>query len=392
MYYAAEVVLKQTLRFFVLRFVFVCRILRVSNTTIYSGLTIGILCGIIIRTIVMNGILCGVVGFMISVSTELINEIRECINEPYINNRLRLLELEKWLCITSALDTLEDASSAIDFYVNSGCSSALGELYLHVYGLLQALYVSQECIVSLRKSLLDKGINFKEESPDLYYVRNVRDDILHATDRGKVNKSYIYLTQIKLSKSNLEYYKQSKENFSLNSECVNVIELIDKNNGEVNKYLEEVKNELNEELEVKKEKFSKEKLADLFGNLNFIAHNLTENTFADNWAYEATREILQKYKSGLDERYVSWKECDADVYEIDFIEKIYNGLDKNSLDKNESCLKDILIDDLLYHFKNLENLARDHDDYCLDIEHEVECDGCMIIDIPEVEAIKDLME
>ena len=231
MYYAAEVVLKQTLRFFVLRFVFVCRILRVSNTTIYSGLTIGILCGIIIRTIVMNGILCGVVGFMISVSTELINEIRECINEPYIHNRLRLLELEKWLCITSALDTLEDASSAIDFYVNSGCSSALGELYLHVYGLLQALYVSQECIVSLRKSLLDKGINFKEESPDLYYVRNVRDDILHATDRGKVNKSYIYLTQIKLSKSNLEYYKQSKENFSLNSECVNVIELIDKNNG-----------------------------------------------------------------------------------------------------------------------------------------------------------------
>lgn len=330
---------------------------------------------------------------MISVSIDLINEIRQIINEPYISNRLRLLEVEKWLCITSALDTLEDASSAIEFYDNSkSAKNSTGELYLYVYGLLQALYVSQECIVALRNSLVNREINFKEESPDLYYVRNVRNDILHATDRGEVNKSYIYLTQIKMSKSNLEYYKQSKENFSLSSECVNVMELIDKNNGEINKYLEEVKNEVSEELKAKKEKFSKDKLVDLFVNLNFIAHNLTENTFMDNWAYDATKEILRKYKSGLDKRYISWKECDADVYEIEFIEKIYEGLDKNLLDENKNCLKEILIDDLLYHFKNLENLAREHDDYCLDIGQKFECDECMMINIPEIESLKDFIE
>lgn len=319
----------------------------------------------------------------------MINEIREFINEPYINNQLRLLDLEKWLCVTSALDTLEDATSAIDFYFVASCATTLGELYLHVYGLLQALYVSQECIVSLRKSLLNRGINFKEESPDLYYVRNVRDDILHATDRGKANKNYIYLTQINMSKLNLEYYKQSKENFNLNSTCVNVIELIDRNNGEINKFLEELKNELNEVLKVKKEKFSKEKLEDLFANLNFIAHNFTENAFADKWAYKATKEILQKYKRGLNERYVSWEECDADVYEIDFIEKIYNGLEKKLLDENESCLKDILIDDLLYHFKNLKKLAKSHDDNCLGTEEEPESGECMLINIPEISDLKE---
>lgn len=329
---------------------------------------------------------------MISISIELINEIREYINEPFINNELRLLEVEKWLCVTSALDTLEDASNAIGFYCKSNSSSELGELYLHIYGLLQALYVSQDCIVALRKSLIDKVINFKEESPGMYYVRNVRDDILHATDRGKVNKSYIYLTQMQMSKLNLEYYKQSKENFSLSSEYVNVMELIDKNNDEVNRFLEEVKSEVSAELKEKKELFSRDKLADIFNNLNFISHNLTENTFANNWAYEATKDILQKYKSGLDQRYVSWKECDADVYEIEFIEKIYDGLDKNLLRKDQSCLREILIDDLLLHFKNLEKLARAHDNYCLDSVHECENDVCAMINIPEIEAIEDFIE
>lgn len=318
---------------------------------------------------------------------DIVSEIREYINEPFINNRLRLLEHENWLRATAALDTIEDSSNAISYYINSNLPVELGGLYLHIYGLLQALYVSQDCIVSLRKSLLNREINFSEESPDICYVRNVRDDILHATDRGKANKSYIYLTQWSLSKPYFEYYKQSLEDSAFKSAHINVADLIEKNNMEVNRYLEEIKSELEREIEMRKEEYAQKKLGDIFNGLNYTAEKLLENSHMSQWGYESTKNMLHKYKEALNERYVSWGECISDSYEIHFIDDIYDILDSEILNSSHmpgdkiDKIKKLLLDSLVHHFRNLEELAKEHDSYCTDREDNSQDDKELTINI-----------
>lgn len=318
---------------------------------------------------------------------DVVSEIREYINEPFVNNRLRLLEPENWLRTTAALDTIEDSSNAISYYINSSAPVELGGLYLHIYGLLQALYVSQDCIVSLRKSLLNREINFSEESPDICYVRNVRDDILHATDRGKANKSYIYLTQWSLSKPYFEYYKQSLEDSAFKSAHINVADLIEKNNMEVNRYLVEIKSELEREIEMRKEEYAQKKLADIFNGLNYTAEKLLENSYMSQWGYESTKKMLHKYKESLNERYVSWSECISDSYEIQFIDDIYDILDSETLNLSHmpgdkiDKIKKLLLDSLVRHFRDLEELAEEHDSYCVDREENSQDDKELTINI-----------
>lgn len=324
---------------------------------------------------------------MKEISLELIAEIREYINEPLINNRLRLLEFEKWLQATAALDTIEDSTNAINYYMSNNAPLTLGGLYLHIYGLLQALNVSQDCIVSLRKSLINKMTKFEVDSPDIYYVRNIRNDILHATDRGKVNKSYIYLTQWSLSQPYFEYQKQLSESAETIFTKVNVEELIKKNNKEVNRFLEEIKMGLKRELETKKEEYSKHKLLELFNGLNYAAEKLSENSYMAQWGYESTKKILQKYKNALNERYVSWEECCSDSYEIQFINDIYDILDGDTLQKSNipgvkrELIKKILVDDLLYHFRKLRELSEEHDEYCTESTEQIETDCELTINI-----------
>ena len=307
---------------------------------------------------------------MTEVLLNIINEIRGYINEPFISNRLRLLEHEKWVMATAALDTAEDSANAINYYINSDSPIELGGLYLHIYGLLQSLSVSQDCIRTLRKSLLNKETNFKTESPDLYEVRNIRSDILHATDRGKTTKSYVYLTQLSLSKSFFEYHKQTPEKSQTSFEKIDVEELIEKNNKETNRFLEEIKLELERELKMKKEKYREQKLYDIFKDLNYAAEKIVENSHMLQWGYDSTKTILQKYIDALNERYVSWVECISDTYEIQFINDIYDILDSDILtqshmpsDKTEKVTK-ILLNSLVYHFRNLEKFAKEHDQYC----------------------------
>jgi hypothetical protein len=307
---------------------------------------------------------------MTEILLDTINQIRGYINEPFINNRLRLLECEKWVMATAALDTAEDSANAINYYIHSDSPIALGGLYLHIYGLLQSLSVSQDCISALRKSLLNRETNFRTDSPDLYEVRNTRSDILHATDRGKTTKSYVYLTQWSLSKSFLKYHKQTPEKSQTSFEEIDIEELIEKNNKEINRFLEEIKLELERELKMKKEKYREQKLYDVFKDLNYAAEKILENSHMLQWGYDTTKTILRKYKEALDERYVSWEECVSDAYEIQFINDIYDILDSNILsqsympgDKVEKITK-VLLNSLVCHLRNLEQFAKEHDECC----------------------------
>ena len=316
---------------------------------------------------------------MVDISLTAIEHIRRLINEPIIQNNLLTNQKTQWLQLTSSLDAIEDSSSAVNFYVDNVFPNKLGGKYLYTYGLLQALYVVEDCVSSINNSLFGKKLRFSEY-PNIDYARNVRDDVQHATDRGQKDKSYIYLTQYNLSKNYFEYYKQAESDFSLQPISVNVLEMIENHNSEINTILNNFIEKLENDIKSFKQKFREKPMRDIFSTLTYANEKMTEQAYQTNARYESVKGMVNQYKHALDERYFSWEECDSDKYEIEFIEKIFVVLDKK-LAKIEDIefrneLKTILVDSLCKHLDTLSEFALEHDSYfndeCNDAENNDE--------------------
>jgi hypothetical protein len=80
-----------------------------------------------------------------SVVRELRGRIRTFLQHPRRLDPL-LRDKPNWNMLASAFDTASDTEMAIQTYETLDASPDLGVRYLHIYGLLQALYVQQDAI------------------------------------------------------------------------------------------------------------------------------------------------------------------------------------------------------------------------------------------------------
>jgi hypothetical protein len=107
-----------------------------------------------------------------------ISKIRELINKPILNSLLSQ-DHKKWNLMCGSLDAIESAQSAVDSYgcLNKDNIKDIGQ-HLIIYGLFQALYVQQDSVSNLCKSM---GILFptvedlKTQHPELYEIRQLRN-------------------------------------------------------------------------------------------------------------------------------------------------------------------------------------------------------------------------
>jgi hypothetical protein len=110
----------------------------------------------------------------------LTQQIRDFINEPRHQDAL-LKEIARWFQLTAALDVAEDTDLAIDAYLSSDRRSA-GDLYLEIFGVLQAVFVQQDAIAHLAEAL-DITLDL-DGYPRLKEIRDARNDIVgHPTSR-----------------------------------------------------------------------------------------------------------------------------------------------------------------------------------------------------------------
>lgn len=130
------------------------------------------------------------------------HQIRNLINDPI--KQFSLLKNKKyWNMLCSSMDTIDDSQGAIDHFINSEFPQDNGGKYLYIYGLLQALYIQQDAVRHLNLSL-GTEINYKRDFPELYQIRELRNDIVgHPTNRND-GKSFHFISQITLSK---EYFQ-----------------------------------------------------------------------------------------------------------------------------------------------------------------------------------------
>lgn len=113
------------------------------------------------------------------------NEIREIINrndgefyEKYFKNHL-----DDWNILGISMDTIGDATLAVEYFKETGVGQEVGENYLKLYGLLQAIYLQQDAIKFLfrvikkcfdeKNELSDWSVYQKESWNELRSYRNL---------------------------------------------------------------------------------------------------------------------------------------------------------------------------------------------------------------------------
>lgn len=300
------------------------------------------------------------------VSTELIKRIREHINRT--DKKDKLLECQKkWLQLTSALDVLEDGACAIDYFCMAGFPSALGGRYLFTYGFLQALFLQQDAINSISTSLFDKKIDFKEDYPDAFAVRELRNDVVgHPTNRNE-GKIYVYLVQSSLQKEVFSYLRQSPDAKKDGAfVTVDVSKAINDTNRCVNDILSKAADELDDEFRAYIDTHKVRKMNKIFEALGFAREKVLLNDMLKSAGYDSSKRMVKECEDELVRRYSSVEAMDSFAYTLEKIHTAYDLIDNALCDipyetrnKLEQCLQEYLFDRL----QELADMSSEVDEY-----------------------------
>jgi hypothetical protein len=128
----------------------------------------------------------------------LIYKIRELINKPILNSLLSK-DNKRWNLMCGSLDAIESTQMAIDSYncLNKENIKDIGQKLI-IYGLFQALYIQQDAVSHLCKSIgipLPKNEkDFKKKYPEVYEIRQLRNKgIGHPSKEGNTNSTHSML-------------------------------------------------------------------------------------------------------------------------------------------------------------------------------------------------------
>lgn len=335
-----------------------------------------------------------------TVNFELIKKIRAHINRS--EKQVKLLpNRKKWNNLTTSLDTLEDSSWAVQFYIESEYPTDFRGKYLFVYGLFQALFLQQNSARSISLTLFSKKIEWETDYPNAFSVRELRNDTIgHPTNRS--NNKTIRIVQASLSKYSFYYCKD--DNKDSNKDCivdVNVKQAIDENAKCINDILEKAVEDLNKEFKEYIEKHKDRKMTEIFNMLRYAKEKaLTDVTMRD-WGYNATKKMVTQCENELKQRYGSIETIDSYKYLLDDIHELFALIDdvyKISSESQER-LKYFLMELLFVKLEELESYCKETDAYFENYgetvidESEKFKDATLKIEIPDMYKIdNELME
>lgn len=298
-----------------------------------------------------------------------INQIRQSINESYKQNILLKNKL-KWDKLCASLDLIEDTVLAIKYYIYYKFPSNYEGKYLYIYGLLQALFLQQDAVNGINLSLLDKDIDFKNKYPDLFKIREIRNDILHSVGRKiKKHSVFIHLSRISIEKYSFDYITYSddpEKDGELRS--VNIKEIILSQNQCIENILILITKKLKEEFSDYINMHKKIKMIDIFKNISYArAKLLTKDLNHKYWRpyhLKIIRTTINDFKKEISKRYLSWEDVSYS-YTIKAIDQLLDIIEKKlpTLGIDISEIDYFLIEHVFCKIKELEKIAEEIDEF-----------------------------
>ena len=296
-------------------------------------------------------------------------EISEVCNHPW-KRKLLFSDRVIWNKLWSSIDTIQDTQLAIDSYLNLDDFNAINGGYLFVYGLMQALNIQQNAANDLLEALFNRKINYKKDYPDLYKIREQRNNAVgHPTKRGN-DKSFHYINRSSVKKSGFElasYYPKSGQRSKF--EKIDILNCIKVQDELIVGILTEIMEKLKSDFKKHKNKFKGERLCDLItSDFGYNLSKLYENVPRDYPLVKINFNIIFKsyktIKEGINQRYSSIEALPGLHYTTQKLDYIFKRLKKDLIDvkiKDEFELS-IFIDALKNNFSELHEMIKEIDE------------------------------
>lgn len=300
-----------------------------------------------------------------TVNLELIKRIFLHINRTEKQAEL-LPDRQKWSKLTAALYTLEDASDAVEYYIESVYPSDYKGKYLFTYGLFQALFLQQDSVNSINKTLFNKEICFRNEYPYAYSVRELRNDTIgHPTSRSG-DKQFIRLAQHSMKKFSFYYCKDNHKDGEQHTTIpVNIEKTITDTSRCINDVLQKAVERLDKEFKEYIEKHKDRKMTDIFNRLDYAREKTLLDDTMRIWGYNVTKEMVAKCEEEIIKRYGSVKMVDSYKALLDDIHELYALIDDIytiSTDSQER-LWHYLVELLFVKLDELKRYCEETDEY-----------------------------
>lgn len=234
----------------------------------------------------------------------------------------------KWNQYCASLYAIEDAQCAIEAYTSYEFPTDIKGKYLYIYGLLQALFLQQDAANGISTALLGKKIDFKQEYPSLFEIREIRNDTVgHPTRRGQANcnnQAYIQIVQMSMSRQGFNYATYRAVNdYKFEEKYVNLTKCIKEQSESVLSILREICVSLDDEWKQYSERFRGKEMRKLFENFDYAREKALEGGVGPEFGMGVAKTIVQSCKEALNERYGDWKNKDSFRHEIEGIDEIF---------------------------------------------------------------------
>lgn len=296
-------------------------------------------------------------------------EIREICNHPW---KRELLFQDKiiWNRLWASLDVIEDSQIAIDDYSNLSEFNSNEKGYLYVYGILQALNLQQDALVNLNKALFEQDINFKEEYPELYNIRENRNNSIgHPTDRRN-GSSFHHIGRHSIKKQGftmISYFPKTGEEDKI--EDVNILSCIKTQNELLKEILSHTMEKLKSDFESHKGKFKNDQLIDLIHpsigyNFSKLYENINRDYELVQINFNSIFETYNSIKQGIIERYSSLSALSGIELTTETLDYLFARLKRDLIEnKIEDKMElHIFIDALKSHFDELKSMIKEIDE------------------------------
>jgi hypothetical protein len=277
--------------------------------------------------------------------TELTKDIRDVLNHPW-KREILFQDRVKWNKIWASLDTFDDTQEAIDSYLKLDKFGPYDGGYLFIYGVLQAINLQQDALNNLRTALFDKTIDWKTEYPELYKIREHRNDSIgHPTKRGN-DKSFHMIGRYSISNEGFKlasYFPKTGDKSKF--EEIKVLKCIEAQSKLLKIILSDTMDKLTNEFKEHKNKFKGDKIRTKIPNTyDYHISKLFEHAHGHYELVEINfnlvKETIENIKAEVEKRYFKINALQGLEDTLNQLEYVINRLDKTLIqnkisDENE---------------------------------------------------------
>ncbi len=300
---------------------------------------------------------------------ELEQQIRAFINNPRKRHTL-MQDTAAWNLLCSCLDTLGDTELAIRAYKQSHKPPTVADLYLLVYGVLQALFIQQDAVENLCQALVIDYV------PDklLKDIRDIRNDSTgHPSKRGSgKGHAYNFIGRSSLTKEGFDLMTTCPDNRRPLFRHISIESIIKNQRDVIQKVLTEVLRKLKAEEANHRAKYLDQKLEDIFPST--LGHYFAKIGDAIDGSkprefgamhIHLVTEVIKAFKERLKEREIL-QAYDSVVYLINLIEYPIQELTMYFTDATHNYLNarsaHIFVFFIDKHIEELKSIAKEIDE------------------------------